>query len=169
MVTLWWLRAAKLHDAAEWPRCSKIFWSETTWPGSSFVALPLLTTVIWYWGQRTGRVLSATVYVCVCVSVWHFCDLVRCLWPPGTPRQLAGTGMWWRLKDLSHPKLSCSSCNANSLFCLFSFSVPESDAPQVGNFKAYCKPKVVRKESEMCKTDTENWKAWLMIKALLFI
>lgn len=143
--------AAKLSDAAGWPRCDEIFWNEMTWPGSSTVALPLLTTAIWYWERRTGRVLCATVYVCVCLCVSDSpCDVVRWLWPPGTPRQPPGTGMWWRLKDLSHLKPSSSSSSATPPV---SVSVPESYAPQVDDFKAYCKPKATRKESKMCNTD----------------
>lgn len=164
--------AAKLSDTAEWPRCYEIFWNEMTWPGSSRVALPLLTTAIWYWGQRTRQAPCATVYMCVylCVSDTP-CDLVWWLWPPGTPRQLAGTGMWRRRKDLSHLKPSSSSSNATPLSWYFFFFVPESYAPQVNNFKALCKPKAMWEQLKMCKTDTSEkgfFFCLLMIKALLF-
>lgn len=53
--------AAEAFDAAERPRRREIFWSKMSWRGSSGVALPLLTTAIWYGGRRTGRVLCAPV------------------------------------------------------------------------------------------------------------
>ena len=169
--------AAKLSDAAEWPRCCEIFWNEMTWPGSSTVALPLLTTAIWYWGQRTGQVLCATVYICVCVCLCVSdtpCDLVWWLWPPGTPRQLAGTGMWRRLKDLSHLEPSSSSSNATppsffSLSLSLSLFLCQSHAPQV-DFKACTvNPRLWEKNRRCAKLTRVKRDIffWLTIKALL--
>lgn len=119
------------------------------------------------------RTEDRTSPLCYCICVWVSgvsdapCDLVWWLWPPGTPRQLAGTGMWGRLKDLSHLKPSSSSSSAATLFGVSSLPLPESYAPQVDNFKAHRKPNATRKEPKMCKSDkSEKGCFWLTMTAL---
>lgn len=135
-----------------------------TWPGSSRVALPLLTPAIWYCGQRTGQVLCATVYVfvCFCHSVWSsvVAPASRDTKTAGRHRNVTKT------KRLKPPRaillfVRCQS-SASSL------PVPESYAPQVDGYKAYCKPRGHVKRIE----DVQNWQEWkeifwLTIKALL--
>lgn len=104
-VTLWWLRLQ--NDLAA------VKYSEIKWPGPDPAEWPCLC-----WHQpfdtadREQDKSSVLLYTCLCVSD-TLCDLVWWLRPPGTPRQLAGTGMWRRLKDLSHLEPSSSSSNAS--------------------------------------------------------
>lgn len=161
--------AAELPDAAGWPCCFKVFWNEKAWRRSSAVALRLLTTGIWYRGRRTGRVPPP----CCCVQYRRVflmfpCDLAWRPQPAGTPGRLAGTGLMCAdQKDLSNPVPSSSPPLPPVPLHLFSVPVPDCNAPQVDDFKAHCKPKAMRRESEMCKTDrSEKRNFWPMIKVL---
>lgn len=153
MVTLWWLRL--LSSLIQQNDLAAMKYSEMKWPGLNPAQWPCLCWQQPFDTEDRGQDKSSVLpYTCVCLCVSDTpCDLMWGLWPPGTPRQLAGTGMWWKLKDVSHLEPSSSPSNATSLFCLLSLSVQESYAPQVNDFKAYCKPKAMRKESKMCRTD----------------
>lgn len=150
MVTLWWLRL--LSPLMQQNDLAAMKYSEMKWPGLDPAEWPCLCWQQPFDPEDRGQDKSSVLlYPCVCLCVSDTpCDVVRCLWPPGTPRQPAGTGMWRRLKDLSHLEPSSSSSSATPPVSL---SVPESYAPQVDDFKAYCKPKATRKESKTCKTD----------------
>lgn len=161
MVTLWWLRL--LNSLMQQNAAMK--YSEVKWPGlDPEVEWPCVCWQQPFDTEDRGQDKSS-VLLCGFVGFWHS------LWSSVVALASRDTQtVGWHRNVTETKRLKPPQTILLFVQCLFSLSslpLPESYAPQVDNFKAYCKPNAMRKKSKMWKTDkSEKGCFWLTMKAL---